>query len=261
MPRARATYAGTVRSLDAARLALWCNAIADGAVPPDAVTHALGSVRLLAQEASELRSVPVELAALRADGGVRLTLVLPVSGDPGGLRLDTPGLARAVEAQAALVVEPVAARPHDTPRAWIPDPSTHGVTVLREYALASPFSGQEDVATCSRSLLQAMSDAATDLEHMDVAAGRERIEPSLRRAEQSLAVPPPRADPRAQTLLYRGLAVLAAVDAAQEDQARAWSSSQQQLRAQTLTALGRAARRAVEASVGPGWAGPLHGIA
>lgn len=251
--------------IDAARLVLWGNAVATGHVPPDAMTDAVGPTRWIDGGDSAM-ALPVALAQRRRVAPVRLRLVLPVSGDAGALRAPTATLSAAVNGGAGIVVEPLEPQPHDQCLLLVPGqphdvtgPQGGGVIVLLEHALAEPVTGQADVATCARELAQAIAEAEHALAALDVGQGRAQADVELRRQEKELAAPPAGADPRAQQLLHRALAVLSAVDIAQQVESRAVSATELRLRSESLNELSRAARRALEASVGPAWAGPPSG--
>jgi hypothetical protein len=226
------------------------------------MTHAIGPSRWRS-EAGTFDSLPVALADRRRAVPVQVRLLLPVSGDAGALRAEPAVVAEAVSCGAALVIEPIDPRPDDasvlllaTPGPDHEGPAAGASLVFTEHLLNHPVAAQADVATCARDLARAMAQAAEALDALDVGAGRAEAESELRRRERLLAAPPAGADPRAQQLLHRAFTVLVAVDLAQRAEGRAVSASELRLRGSALSDLGRAARRAIEAAVGPGWAGP-----
>jgi hypothetical protein len=252
-----------VQSIDAARLVLWGNAVACGRVPADAMTHAVGPTRWY-DTIGDSQPLPVALVERRSTSPVRLRLILPVSGDAGALRAAPPIVAEAVARSAAIVLEPVDPRTDDACMVLLPreaqdqeltrDP---GALALLGQVLPEPVAAQSDVATCARDLARAMAEAAEALSALDVGDGRAQAERELLQRERLLASPPTGADPRAQQLLHRSLTVLTAVEIAQRGPSRAVSATELRLRGNALSDLGRAARRGIEAAVGPGWAGPL----
>lgn len=227
------------------------------------MTHAVGPSRWY-DMAGGSRPLPVALVERRASSPVRLRLILPVSGDAGALRATPPVVAEAVARSAAIVLEPVEPRTDDACVLLLPggaqgqehtsDPEA--IDLLGQ-VLLEPVAAQSDVSTCARELARAMAEAAETLSAMDVGDGREQAERELLHRERLLATPPAGSDARAQQLLHRSLTVLTAVEIALQGRSRAVSATELRLRGSALSDLGRAARRGIEAAVGPGWAGPL----
>jgi len=228
--------------VDAAAMTMWLDAACHGNAAPDDVVAALGPVHVagwtLESPATALSLVVAELG--RQTPAVRTLLALCVPGDPGPLIADAQVLRAAASAGAAIVLDPLGI-------ALIADPDSPATTWIA-HRLDSAFMEAPDLVEAHRSLRRALRMASDDLELLDVAAGRDRVDPTLlRRRRRQL---PDHVEPARVALLDTALGLAMVLDAADIDPGAALSASALTARRQVLQELRQSVRRAVEAAAG-----------
>jgi hypothetical protein len=234
-----------MRAVDGVVLAAWADAFVRNAVPD----RSFGAfLHVAVVDNGSPRPFVDRLRELRDHGSGTIQLLLPVPGDPAGLDPSGDYGTAAIDAGLALIWRPNEVRDPRSPVLWAPLAGSTDVVALTEHRLAEPPPATGDVATAGRALAEAMRTAADDLAALDVAAGRDIADRHLDQLLRSDIGLPHTSDPRARDLLERALLVLVAVETARATPHAAVTSTEERLRAQSLRAVGAAARRATEAA-------------
>lgn len=206
--------------------------------------------------APDLHGVDRLLARLRADGVVRLELVLPVPGDPRGL--PGPGLftTEALLAGEAVLTCGGAARWGLVPSTEVfgPPGDTDTLTTWTGYAVPAPellAVPRLTVAEAESDLRATLAEATRELAHSETARWREGLDAQLaelrrtaRRGDGPAAALPEGYPPRARALLAQAETLAAVLELAEGDPGAAVTGSQEQVRSAALRELGHAVRRA-----------------
>lgn len=231
--------------LPAVWFVLWGNAVladrisldegAEGICGPDA-PHRVDGL----PEDPDPASVAVTLGRLRSSGATRLSLALPVPGDPLGLG-GPPAFTSAavITGQAVLVPERELGLLPD--RHTDADPAPVRWQVVDGVLAAEPG---ESLGTAESALRMALLAAADELAALDVAAGTERP----KRSSAPRRRLPPGNDGRAAHLLETADRMLDILAAALRDDGGALTAGQAARRRAALQPLDHASRRAVVAA-------------
>ncbi|CAB4876498.1 unannotated protein [freshwater metagenome] len=225
-----------ITSLRAAGICLWIEAVLSGQANPDELTHACGSVRVRAKEGSdEDTSLAVFAAKLPANEHVFLVLTRP--GDPGPLESVPLLTSEAIQAGCAiaLTARSVVLMPTEDSNLWL--------------SAQAPFSVKPplDIPDALRLLKRTLRETIDDIEALDVAGGRERIEDCL--IKNGRPSTPDDWDPRRHELLTMALALEDVLLLAKQDPGGTVSASAFAKRQAELDELERLVRRCIEAAV------------
>jgi hypothetical protein len=256
-PSGPTTFDGTVAPDVAGSLTAWLAALAAGRASVDRVAEAIQAgtdghvVDGLPGAASELTAVEA-VTALQELRVVRLTMVLPVAGDPLGLN----GASAFTTAAVAAATAAVAVEYDGGSLGWVPEPDLRGSSYRgvrwRVYpgSAASPpvtLDPERIIEQADRALRRALRAAAESLENVDlahwrpeVAAGRAAADAAIESRVRAL---PPGWPPSARALAERALALWKVVQVANADPGAATASSSA-VRTETLRGLSRAVREA-----------------
>jgi len=238
---ARPTLGVVIPTADAAAFALWLDAAACGSASPDDVVTALGGLTISGWDGADNSGTALSLVAAslpRSGKPIEVILALSVPGDPGPLVGPADVVRDAALAGAAVVIRPldICLLPPLNGDTW----SAHRID--------STVIGLPDLRDAEQMLKRSIRESADAIEALDVAAGRDRVDPAL--LDRRRRPMPPGLEGRRVALLNTALGVCAVLDAAAIDPGAALSASAQSARSEVLRDLGRAARRAVEAAAG-----------
>jgi hypothetical protein len=222
-------------------MALWLDAAARGNVSPDDVVAAVGGLRISSWAESEDGDTAISVVAAslpRAEHPVAVILALSVPGDPGPLVGPVDVVRAAALAGAAVVLRPldVCLVPQSTEGRW------------KAYRIDSSALDPPDLREADRMLKRSIRESAAAIDALDVAAGRDRVDPAL--LDRRRRPIPSGTESGRVALLDTALGVCSVLEAAAIDAGAAMSASAQAARTSVLRELGGAARRAVEAAAG-----------
>ena len=245
MVRRRPHYNFCVLSLAAsARLTCWLNAWLRGAVSADSLIAAVtGRQTVVAFGGFGATPLPpaLLLGQLRAEQVSRVSVALPVPGDPLGLGGPRAFNAEVIDAGEGVVL-------HGSGRGLIP--RTVGSATRWEAMDAEPPMYLPDVGSADRALREAIRVAATELAELDVAAWSADVVDEL----MNLRTPVPFdgavtfPSPAAATTAVQGARCLTIVTMAGRDVGGALSATVAARRQDALAPLGHAARNALVAA-------------
>lgn len=243
-------------------LVAWGNALLSGRVAPDdavtRITHGDEPHRVvgLPGEASEV-GLTMALGRLRALGVTGLRLALPAPGDPLGLPGPPAFNDAAIDAgEAAVTVGLTGHQLGLVPEGLVYGPEGDQAVrvVWRVYEAADRPPSGPFLAEADRDLAAALKEATAELMRLDVAGTGARagaVAAALRdrgsEAESPLA---PGSPPRAVRVLEQARRVATILDIASRDHGTAVNAYEMSARADTLTPLERACRRALVAAFG-----------
>ncbi len=236
-----------------ATLALWLDACLRGLLGPDDFAAAVRGddpQHLVVgwpgvEDGFTLDLVPGRLGAA---GATRLSLALPIAGDPLGLKGPPAFNADALDAGEAIVFT--------TPtQSWGLVPTTDARTVLWQ-AQPAELAPLLDPGEASRTLRQVLLDVTAELVRLDVASWQPEIPDLLLnlRHRRGLELPPGTPAERVDAL-ERAVLCAEIVDLALADAGGSVTAYEMEARRRCLTELDRAARRTIvavcSASLGP----------
>jgi hypothetical protein len=235
-----------------ASLALWFSAWAEGHASLDDAAAAMsdnGEVHHVLGLPDRAEPVPMILALglLRAEGGRRATLALPVPGDPLGLAGPGSFNAEVVSAGEGVLVHGAGLGlvPHRAGAGvqWACEPATEAVQL-------------PDLSEADTGLRRTVSETADRLAQLDVARWRPEVADALLelRRESELALPHAMS-PRAVRLAAFAHRCRAVVELALEDEGGAVTAREADDRRQALLPLDHAARRGLVAACAYPWPG------
>ena len=229
---------------DSARVACWLNAwLRAGASTDDVIAAVKGqraSVTFAGLDAAPL-SPALMLGTLRSLSVSRVSVALPVHGDPVGLAGPPAFNAEAYDAGEAIVL-------HGAGQGLVPR-SAGGATQWRAFPADVP-AYLPDVASADRELRNALRVAADELARLDVAAWEPEVADELMnlRSPATFDGPTTFASPAAATTALSAARCLKIVDLAGRDHGGALSAHEATRRRDALTPLAGAARAAVVAA-------------
>jgi hypothetical protein len=230
---------------DSARVACWLNAWLAARESADEAITGLSGPSALAEfvgpDAGDRLSPALFLREVRRLGVQRVTVALPVPGDPLGLGGPVTFNADALEAGEALVL-------HGPDLGLVP--TRVGDVIQWVLSPAHPPTYLASVAEADRTLKLATTEAADRLAELDVASWQPDVADILLNLRQpsALAEPAPFASPHAARLVHDALRAGRIVALAGRDDGGAVSVSEVAQRAAALQPLDRASRAAVVAA-------------